>query len=243
MRAKTLFIFFLLLQITLFAQSVSGGGRVINMKNYWSSQRAYTSELGIDINSEVNKIYLDVKSGPYLENKWFKGTVTTLSGDRIEDDEIEYRFDKYLHALHFRKIGEEKVEVMPTETYKGFTLLGEQEFEFVKLLPPLSPVYREAKFYEALSSGSGGKLMKLHYSQLESYQVAGPSNDGRTRNRFKSTTVLFVEVSLGTFKEVKPKKKSILSVFPEHEEKLASFEKKNGKIKTEQALVEFLSII
>jgi len=243
MRVSFLLLFLFVFFQKSVSQSVSGGGRTINMKNYWASNRGYTSSLGIDLKSEVNRIYLTIEKGPYFMNMWFKGTVTTLNGDRIEDEEIEYRFDKYLHNLHFRRVGDEKVEVLPARTYKSFVLIDEKEYEFIKLLPPLSSLYPKAKYYEVLASGSSVKLMKLHYSQLESYQVAGPSNDGRIKNRFKNVTALFVEKSPGIFAEIKPKKKSILSVFPDQEQILVSFEKKNGKIKTEEALAEFLNSI
>lgn len=238
----TFFSLIFVFPVTIYSQD--GGSRTTDMMLDWRNTR---SKVGTSFsNEEARKLFMDINSGPYLENKWFEGSITTSRGETVHE-KLKFRYDILYHNVHYTSDAEGEVLQFPTELIESFEFFDEDQSRYFIRLEKgqLPPSVIQCTFAELIFKGNvfdnDIQLVRVHIGEELTYTPKPPVGDGVPRKSYGKREKLFYKIGVDSFSELrKLNSKSLVKEFPFMKEGLSSYQKKYGKIASEADVQKFL---
>ena len=181
-----------------------------------------------------------VAGTPYLIDAWQQGEVVTGVGKKIEG--LSLKFDAFSNIVVMQK-EEEEVALMEgaISEFSLFDLKGNAKtFRKFPIGNMGKQVFAQILFY--------GKLTLLKHHKVNRVRTEnnsggyGDAGNMKETEKFSHTDVYYVrQKGADQFETFKPNRKSVLAIFPDHQEEVATFIKKEKlKLKSDEEISQLL---
>lgn len=243
MRLTGLFSFaFIMYSLEIFAQD--GGNRQTDMLLDYRNTRG---KVGTSLTDEkAFNYFMNVKTGPYLENSWFTGKVKTTSG-AVYDKDLLLRYDILNQNLHHTTKDKAAIRQFPEGLIQEFYLETEGRLRKFSRIPEgsLEKAFNECVYVENLIhkelDGKKFELVKASIGEEIRYTPKPPAGDGKPVLKYASKDALYYRYGNEQLKRLrKVRSKEITKIIPSIKNDIEAYENEEGKIRSEMELVQFL---
>ena len=228
---KNILLFlFLLLSGSIAAQS---NYEVMNSVSFFKNTKLIKGELKTELTTE------DIEGSPYLNDEFIEGNVYTTSKTMFPD--IPLRFNIYNHEIEF-KSPEGKISAIDTPEIVDKIEFGEYLFVYIP--------YRDAKkikrsFMLLLRDGNA-KLLARPRVDFRDAVPPGAYKEAKPAKFINQSTNYYIRIGSDAAQLIE-NKKDLVAAFPNHQEEITSFIKKNKtnhrKEDKLKALVDFYNTL
>jgi hypothetical protein len=173
------------------------------------------------------KKYVGIEGSAYLTEEWNSGTFIDVDGKNRGDHKLRYN----IYDDEVETIREGKEISLNHRIVKEFQIYGLEEGDLVNKYIfrsgyPANDEFSEKSFYQVLADNGDYKLLKKHSCKITQFESKGYGANTVTE-KFLQSTKYFIYSENDGFRKVSKSKKSIYDTFPEYEDELKSYIKKN----------------
>ncbi len=202
--------------LTVVYSSAQTGYQLAETIDFFKSYKMQTGDWSIELTES------DIQGSPYLNDEFIKGTIYTTS--KIQFQDIPLRYNIYNHNLEFQT-PENKVLAMAAPEVVEKAIFGEFTMTYI---PYISSKKIRRSFFNVIEEGkvclySQPEVVYQEPTKAGAYKDPEPARFNRRPDSYFIRIGLEAAVRVGN-------KKELIALFPEFQEEIATFVKKN-KIK------------
>jgi len=216
--------------INLQAQEFTESQKQQNFKNFVSAD--YSGPI-----YTYNDSYEGVKGTPFVFEEWLKGIV--LLKDSTLFKGLSLKYDAYNDELVILNTKNNTPMVMDKTPISAFTLATSEltpSMLFVKV-----PYDEKNFFMQLIYEGKRIDFLKQYKKRLRKADYEGPYNAGIPYDEFIEGNNYFLRFPTGKMEKTKLNRRSIIKSFPNKQQELKSFAKKNNmNLDNEQDVIKLI---
>lgn len=187
--------------------------------------------------STYNAAYEGIKGSPFIFEDWQDGAV--LQNDSILYKGLSLKYDAYKDELLYLNTRNNTPMVMDKNDITSFTLAGSDISSskvFVKI-----PYDGKKVFMQLIYEGKKIDFLKQYVKMLREADYQGAYNADRPYDEFVEGDSYFLRLKSGEMEKIKLNRNNIIKSFPDKQQELKSYAKKNDmKLNNEQDVIKLI---
>ena len=217
MKAKT--ILFIFLTVSAISGTAQNDYVLRNLADFMSSKKIIRGEF----NNELTES--DISGSAYLNKEFINGTIYTVQKEKFAN--VPLRYNVYSDEMEFKNQNEEILAIAVPEIIKKIDI-GDITFRYI---PYLAGQNVKNGYFELITDGKASLYIR-HEIIFKDAEKAGAYKDPSPPSFIKNPNEYYIQVGENAATLVK-NKKSLPEIFPDNQDKIETFIKKN-KTKTNE---------